>query len=166
MFSKLSEGCRHFKKKLIFALYALWLSTKIKNIFILHERREKKKRNWIILPDYSKPRPKHRQFFKWTINLRNKYIVRCGWKMTLKLWPFKAFIRFLFADKGEGTQKLASAVHDGGASFSSGKQIIQRTWLASQDQSSRELLSDQEVLSWKYKCTFSYILQASRKNIF
>ena len=83
--------------------------------------------------------------------------------MTLKLWSFKAFIRFLFADKGEGTQKLGSAVHDGDASFSSGKQIIQRTWLASQDQSSRELLSDQEVLSWKYRCTFSYILQASRK---
>ena len=63
------------------------------------------------------------------------------------MWPFKPFIRCLVADGGEGTQKLASTVHDGGASVSSGKQIIQRTWLASQDQSSRELLSDQEVLS-------------------
>ena len=83
--------------------------------------------------------------------------------MKLKLWPFKPFIRCLVAH-GEGIQKPDSTVHDRGASFSSGKQIIQRTRLASQDQSSRERLSDQEVLSWKY--TFSSILQMSRKNMF
>ena len=46
--------------------------------------------------------------------------------MKLKLWPFKPFIRCL-VPHGEGTQKPASTVHDRGISFSSGKQIIQRT---------------------------------------